>query len=295
MASPGRGRVSSTDLDRDTLFSLKEPVLSEAADIVAAINDGYGPRDQKPRRYIGASGIGNKCEAALAFALRGFPDDSPDPQLQRIFNLGNVVEDIVVRDLTKRAKLDVMENDPLTGKQWHYDYMNGHIRCNLDGLIELPSGRLRNLEIKSMNDASWTKFMDRGVRFSHPHYFDQMQMQMAMSRTADTLFIAYNKNNSKYHAEIVEFDEIEWAFLKTRIESALLNTARRIAGDESDWRCRGCFKRTSCWGSPVLERECYHCQHASAEPDGGWHCHLHNMPATATCGSFERYRPLAKE
>jgi len=267
----------------------------EASDIIAAIDAGYGPRDQRPRRYIGASGIGNKCEAALAFSLRGFPDVTPDPQLQRIFNIGSQIEDVVVKDLRKRAKIPVMETDPLTGKQFNYQQLGGHVRCNLDGLIEMPDGRLRNLEIKSMNDNSWTKFVEKGVRYSHPHYYDQMQMQMAMSKTADSLFIAYNKNNSKYHAEIVPYDEIEWAFLRTRIETALLNKARRIAEDETDWRCRGCFKRDNCWKTPEVEPDCAFCQHAGATADGGWHCSLYDLPAVKPCKGFTVYRPLPKE
>jgi hypothetical protein len=202
---------------------------------------------------------------------------------------------VVVKDLRKRAKIPVMETDPLTGKQFNYQQLGGHVRCNLDGLIEMPDGRLRNLEIKSMNDNSWAKFVEKGVRYSHPHYYDQMQMQMAMSKTADSLFIAYNKNNSKYHAEIVPYDEIEWAFLRTRIETALLNKARRIAEDETDWRCRGCFKRDNCWKTPEVEPDCALCQHAGATADGGWHCSLYDLPAVKPCKDFTIYRPLPKE
>lgn len=264
-----------------------------AARAVDRLDTGVPRRKDKPRQYIGASGIGNRCTAALAFALRGFPDTPPDPQLLRIFNLGHKVEELVVKDL-RAAGFDVVENDPMTGKQWHYDMLGGHVRCNLDGLMEAKDGSMWNVEIKSMNDGKWVKCKDHGVAVSHPNYYDQMQMQMAMSKTRHTLFVAYNKNNSKYLVEIVEFDEMIWEFLKSQIEQVLLNQAEKISHDPADWRCRGCFKRDVCWHDAPVEEACHNCAHASAEDHYRWHCHLHGTEAVKPCADFERYRPKDK-
>lgn len=269
--------------------------LLSAEGILVAIDAAFAvAKKEQPRRYLGASAIGNRCEAALAYALRGFPDDRPEPFVARIFKLGHTVEEIVLKDL-KAAGLNVIEVDPLTGRQFHYSMFNGHVRCNLDGLIELPNGEVRNLEIKSMNDASWTKFKDNGVKYSHPHYFDQMQMQMGLSGIKTTLFIAYNKNNSKYHAQIVEYDEMEWSYLQTKLETVLHNNAHKIAKDESDWRCRGCFKFSACWKNAPAPDDCAACAHACALPDGGWYCLRHGDHADKTCGDFQRYEPKPKE
>lgn len=266
---------------------------SWASRAVEQIDEKTPRRKDRPRQYIGASGIGNRCSAAIAFALRGFPDDPPDPQLLRIFNLGSAVEGMIVADL-RAAGFNVIEVDPMTGKQWNYNLLGGHIRCNLDGLMEAEDGETWNVEIKTMNDGKWNKFVEAGVSVSHPNYYDQMQMQMAMSKTRFSLFVAYNKNNSRYHIEVVPFDEMAWGYLESKIEDALLNRAQKISDTESDWRCRGCFKRSACWASTPVTPECRYCQHASAEDGYRWHCHLHNMEAAAPCESFERYRPLEK-
>lgn len=281
-------------------MTYKDRTLTDADKILEDIDAGYGVRKEETRRYIGASSIGNRCDALLALSLRGFSNDSPFPRLQRIFALGHVIEDVVVRDLKKRAKIPVMENNPMTGKQWNYQELGGHIRCNLDGLIELDDGRLRNLEVKSMNDNSFEKFKDMGVKISHAHYYDQMQMQMAMSKTRDTLFIAYNKNNSDYHAEIVKFNDMDWEFLKSRIERALSNQSARISADEADWRCRGCFKRSACWDhtAPTVklgDEGCHFCAHAVPVDGQEWHCTKHDREAEHVCSDYEQYRPNPKE
>ena len=92
-------------------------------------------------------------------------------------------------------------------------------------------------------DASWKKFQKEGVKKSHPRYYSQLQMMMGMSQMPTSFFIAINKNTSEYHSEIVDYDDLEFMFIKERIERVLLNKARKISNDETDWRCRGCFKR----------------------------------------------------
>lgn len=270
--------------------------ITTAEDVVLAIDDGYdNDRREKAREYIGASIIGHACDAAIAFNLRGFPNVEPDPRLKRIFGLGHIIEDLVVADLKKRADARVWEVDGLTGRQFAHQAWGGHISCHLDGHIELDDGVVRVLEIKSMNDASFNKFKKVGVKRSHPQYYSQVQMMMGMSDITSSLFIAMNKNNSSYHAEIVEYDEFEFAHIKERIERVILGEVARVAPDKSDWRCRGCFKREVCWDEVEVEAKCARCKHSVAHPDGYWHCKVHDTEAKAVCDEYEIYRPLAKE
>ena len=175
-----------------------------SSQVLVAIDDGYDKqKKEKARDYIGASGIGHPCDAYQAYSLRGFPNTQPDARLKRIFRLGHILEDEVVKDLKEKADVRVWETDGLTGRQHTYEEWEGHIVCHMDGHIELDDGVLRVLEIKSMNDASFKKFLKDGVKYSHPRYFGQVQMMMGMSKMDECFFIAINKNNSDYHAEIV--------------------------------------------------------------------------------------------
>lgn len=268
-----------------------------AQDIVAAIDTAYEKDTEKrARQYIGASIVGNQCDAYLALSLRGFPNDEPDPQLKRIFQMGHMLEEVVVDDLKRRADIRVWEVDGLTGKQYTYQSWGGHVSCHTDGHIELDDQVVRVLEIKSMNKAKFVKFMEVGVKRSHPTYYAQVQMMMGMSGMTETVFIAICKDNSAYHAEIVKADPIEYAFISSRVERILTGERMpRIASDRLDWRCSGCFKRTTCWEEPVGEpKECAHCEHAAPRQDGAWWCNMHAREADEVCAQFRWYRPEDK-
>ena len=271
--------------------------IKNAEQLIFAIDQGYDDekREEKAREYIGASIIGHACDAAIALNLRGFPNVEPNPRLKRIFQLGHILEDEVVKDLKKRADVRVWEVDGLTNRQHTYDAWGGHIVCHMDGHIELDDGVLRVLEIKSMNDASFNKFKKHGVKSSHPQYFGQVQMMMGMSDIPSAVLVAINKNNCEYHVEIVEYDEFEFAHIKDRIERAILGKARKISKDVTDWRCRGCFKRGVCWDGVDVPVRCGTCTFASAHPSGAWHCDKHDREANKTCDDYKMYEPLPKE
>ena len=265
-----------------------------ADDVVRRIDEGYAnQKEEKPRSYIGASVVGNDCNAYLQFSLRGFPNDPAMPRLKRIFRDGHRIEDEVIKDLRK-AKLNVVENDPRTGKQHRREWLGGHVVCNADGLVSEESGDAV-LEIKSMNDASWKKFFNSGVKISHRHYYRQMQMLMAMFRIEHSFFIAYNKNTSEYWAEVVDFDQAEWDWLYTRMQFVIDGGANRIADTETDWRCKGCFKRSVCWVEPEVEPECRMCEHSLPKDTGKWHCSVFDAECKKPCDKFSLFRPTVKE
>ena len=63
--------------------------IKTAEDVVKAIDAGYDAHAvEKARQYIGASIIGNQCDAYIALSLRCFPNNAVDPQLKCIFQLG---------------------------------------------------------------------------------------------------------------------------------------------------------------------------------------------------------------
>ena len=104
-------------------------------DITDLIEQAFAkPRDQKARQYIGASGIGQQCDASIAFSFRGYPDTPPDSRLARIFRDGHRIEYDVVKDMRK-AGLHVMEKDPMTGKQWRFEGYGSLVMGKADGLL----------------------------------------------------------------------------------------------------------------------------------------------------------------
>ena len=188
----------------------------------------------------------------------------------------------------RKAGVHVMENDPLTGKQWRWTGYGGLVMGNADGLMEVD-GVLVGVEIKSMNMAKHQEFVKKGVKGSHPSYYDQMQCMMGLSGIQRFVIVAYNKNNSAYHHEYIDFDDFRWAFLTTKIEDVLNNRVRRVATDESDWRCRGCFKRDACWnGNEPEEKSVRTCGNSYADNDGVLHC---NKCDALMCTDWMKFEP----
>lgn len=261
-------------------------------DITAMIEQAFEQDVQeKPRQYIGASGIGQACDASISFSYRGYPDTKPDSRLLRIFRDGHRIEDVVVADMHK-AKLYVMEKDPLTGKQWQFTGYGGLVKGNADGLIEYGDETV-GVEIKSMNDNKHKEFAKKGIRVSHPSYYDQMQFMMGLSGIKRFVMVAYNKNTSAYHHEYIDFDDFRFSFLTTKVERVLRNEARKVSEDESDWRCRGCFKREACWEEKMPSvMDVRTCGNSWAEDDGTLRC---DKCDAKECGDWKLYKPLPKE
>lgn len=268
--------------------------MMTAEGIVAAIDAAKDRRGASaPRRYIGASMVAKPCDAFMAFSLRGFPEDPISPRLRRIFRLGNILEDEIVRDL-KAAGLNVEEVDPIARKQHAWSLFGGHVKAHADGLVyESVDGAdvVRGLELKSMGSKPFGDFKANGVRRSHPVYFGQMTCMMGLSGLREFVFVAYCKDNSEYAAEIVAFDEFEWSYLRERIERVMRGEAQKIAPSPNDWRCRFCSRQGVCWNGAPVPPECATCAHAAPRADGLWHCLKHEREAVTACDDWRRYEP----
>ena len=110
--------------------------------------DAIAPREDTPREYLGASNVGSESEAEIAFSHRGFPNNELPPRTERIFELGHMLENLILKHL-KKANRNVWEKDGNTGKQYRGTAFNNHIIGNADGIIEVDSEAML-LEIKSM-------------------------------------------------------------------------------------------------------------------------------------------------
>ena len=259
---------------------------------VSKLIDDYFAKDkrEKARSYIGASSVGHDCTAMLSFSHRGYPDTPPDPKLKRIFRDGHRIEYVVLADMAK-AGVHVMDKDPMTGKQWRYTDYHGNSMGNADGIVETDDG-MAIVEIKSMNDNKFKEFSKKGVKYSHPMYFAQMQYLMGLAGMDRAVLVSYNKNTSDYHHEWVDFDIFFYNALKQKVEDIINGLGQKISTDEADWRCRGCFKRDACWHGAEPERTMRACGNCHASTTSAeWTC---SKGCTDKCLDWVRYEPHAK-
>ena len=258
------------------------------------INQAYEKEEkdnpQKARSYIGASIVGNPCEALIAFSLRGFPDSSIGYRLKRIFRDGHRIEDDVIKDI-KKTGIAVMEKDPFTGKQWAFDGFGGHAVGHADGMLGPIDQDSKLLEIKSMNDNKFKEFSTKGVKYSHRHNYSQVQFMLGLGKLKECVFISYNKNNSEYHSELIRYDEFYYNDLCAKVERVLNGEAKKISDDPTDWRCRGCFKRDVCWEEKEVKQTMKTCKNYQPKLAGGWVC---SLGCQEECQKWERFQPLPK-
>jgi hypothetical protein len=261
------------------------------------------------RRYIGASSIGEDCMAYHALSLRGFPSDMPSPRLLRIFNDGHEVEAKVVKAL-REAGHDVIDTDD-KGKQFGYVSHGGHHRAHLDGFIKLLGmEEWMTLEIKSMNAQMFKLFKKRGVKYSHPGYYDQCTDGLGLLRaeqrrlnrsnlTSKCMLVAYCKDNSDYHAEIVEFDEKRANALMDKVSTVVSGSdSRRASAYKEAYKCSDCFKKGSCWSPTLTEHKCWHCMFARPSNVGEmkeWVCSIDGHAAVTPCNRFVLFKPGAAD
>jgi len=263
-----------------------------AEKILKAIDDQERAKPrEKARSYIGASIVGGECSAFLAFCLRGFPDNEIEPRLKRIFQLGHYLEDRVVADL-KAAGISVVERDPMTGRQWTYEGFEGHVIGHADGIMELENSEIAGVEIKTMGQQPFDKFKSDGVLVSHPKYFAQVQLMMGLSGIESFVVIAYCKNNSDYHAEVVRKDELYFSYLTAKIERVMRDEdVRRAAADASSFMCRFCNKSEACWSGKTPGPRCANCAHSIPGLNAGWYCRLHKRDCHDVCGDYRAWEP----
>ena len=255
----------------------------------SAIDDAYVADVPKPytgRRRIGAGIIGHPCQAYMAFSLRNFPELPHRPNLKRIFRDGHTIEKGVVADLRK-AGYTVHDVDPMTGKQYQWTRNNGLLVYKADGIVEkLQVCRL--LEIKSMNDASWTQFKNKGIKNANRKYYHQLNTGMGMSGYRSAVIVAYNKDTSHYWDEVIEFDEIAYYERIYIAEQALTNRAEKIGKNSADWRCKDCSLAGVCWQNDPVPQNMASCANALPVGEGQWQC---PHGCVDVCLQWQRYVP----
>lgn len=202
--------------------------------------------EKQHRDYMGASGIGTECSRQLWYSYHA-PKQITDPRVNRIFDLGNSVEELVIGWL-REAGLTVYEVDD-NGDQ--FGFTDGPIAGHIDGVvIGLPeSTKPHLLEVKSANAKRFKSFQDKGYK-TDPKYWVQIQTYMLKMNLENGLVVVMNKDNCDLYFERVKLDK--------RFAERKLSRAKEIAALVDDppirqysskdyYKCKWCDHREECW------------------------------------------------
>ena len=205
----------------------------------------YTP-DDFDRDYCGMSGIGNKCLRALQYTSRLVSTKEITPRTQNIFNAGHVFEEMIVKNLEFIGIKISDSQKEIVGFAGHW---KGHIDGVANNVPEAPkTGHL--LEIKTHNDKSFKLLKKSGVIETKPVHYSQMTRYMKGLNLKRALYIAYNKNDSTYYAERVEYSPEIGDDLVHKEQEVLLSERLfpRIGNNKPSWyECKWCGHNEVCF------------------------------------------------
>lgn len=230
---------------------------------------------QTPRDYLGGSRLGHECERALGYEYAKTPKDEGrdfSGRIYRIFDRGHDGEARMVEYL-KLAGFELEEEKP-SGGQWGfatcYDKVNGvyRIRGHADGVIRGGPDKIGTRDIKKkypflwenkiLNEKRYNALMKSGsARTSEWEYFVQTQIYMAYLELKWCLFTAVSANTMHIYAELIELDIAVAQEASDRgvrvVTAGRIEELPRIASKETDFRCKWCDYKETCWNTGAPE------------------------------------------
>jgi hypothetical protein len=213
---------------------------------------------EPPRKYLGASMMGDACIRKVAYQYHQTPKDVDrgfSGQTYRIFDMGHDGEDRVAEYL-KHASFALRVVDR-NGEQFGYSVADGKMKGHIDGVItqapvDVPGLVLPALwENKALGNASFNEVVRVGIKESKPLYYAQVQIYMAYMQLESCLFTCINRDNGLLHIEVIAFDPQHAQEVSDRgvrvIQSKRPEEFPRIARESTDWRCKWCDYASRCW------------------------------------------------
>ena len=210
-------------------------------------------RNQEKRNYLGASIIGDDCLRRIQMQFNQ-QEANFSAQNLRTFAIGHCLEDLIA-DWIKLAGFDLRTKNE-NGEQFGFSIAEGKIAGHCDGIIFDGPDFLKYpclLEIKTMNNKSWTDTAKRGVLLTKPLYYAQVQLYMTYMHLDENpcLFTALNKDNSEIYHEIIPFDSEaaqRYSDRAVQIIKASENNELmpRVSNDSSFYKCKMCPYRQVC-------------------------------------------------
>lgn len=203
---------------------------------------------EKPRLYLGLSGSGRECARRLWYDYRKADIEERKPRVERRAETGHIWEDRSVRIM--KAMPGVTLLDKIDGEQIEVVLAGGHVKGHFDGIITgvpgmdpgwhiwehkiMGSGRYdwtdgyvattqnkRGEKLYSV-EGKWFAFRRRGLKWSNPMYYAQIQAYMTCMNVPEfdppehmqqygmmrgALIQAVNTDTDEVHAEEIIWDQ----------------------------------------------------------------------------------------
>lgn len=235
-----------------------------AAFVVSLLGDAMTAKraGQERRQYLGASMWGDPCDRKLGFMYHKVkPDADFKPETLRIFDMGHDGESRMAEYL-KLAGFQLLTAGE-DGKQFGFSAGGGKLKGHIDGVIVAGPAVVGIAwpalwENKALNDKGFKEAVMKGIKVAKPLYYAQAQVYMAYMELQVCLFTVQNRNTGEVHAEIIPFDARAAQEASDRavrvVSSGSPIELNRIASESTDFRCKFCDFRSTCWAQPTFTK-----------------------------------------
>ena len=171
---------------------------------VALINSAYEQKRQ-PRQRLGLSQAGHECKRFLWYTHQGFVGSKPDGRVLRLFQLGNVIEDQVIADLSIAGCQVFHQQREVMFTQDGVELV-GHIDGIVKGLVESPETP-HLFENKSASKKKFDELLKAGSYGKwNPIYYWQTQFYMLGLKLKRAAAFVYCKDDSRLYMERIKLD-----------------------------------------------------------------------------------------
>jgi len=205
-------------------------------------------------KILSASKAGFPCMRHVWYAVNGYNGvEGNDKRTQRIFDVGTALEPVIVEWL--RADGWTVEYNPgsqLAEVKVSIPVKGGMLTGHPDCIIS--KGEIQNalVDIKTMNERSFTNWKREGTLKSKPQYVTQLHIYamglMAEGRKIERLgIVGVNKNNSEMYIDFFDFDAFRAEGIKDYAEMLFSESREPELGCPAEsWACNYCEYAENC-------------------------------------------------
>ena len=225
----------------------------------------------KPRSYLGYSGMGNQCQRLLKLQLHWCIKSHHEARIERLFRRGDYEETVIAKDF-EHAGIDLFD-DQLEVVGGH-GYAKGHIDGKVFGVPGYET-EIMLFEAKTMNEKRFKEYLKKSLREVSPIYYGQIQSYMGKLGLKNTLYVVTNKNDEARSYKILPFDEDEYLRLEDIANTVpLMEELPTRLGGKTWFACKFCDARQLCHYKQKVRKTCRSCANVTMEGDGKWGCSL---------------------
>lgn len=257
----------------------EDPTLKAADEALVA-----KAAQEKPRAYLGMSGVGGSCPRKLWYEFRKVGREIFDAATLKRFEDGHRTESLIIERLRLLRGIVLIDRRE-DGNQIGYTDLDGHFRGHLDGDISGILQAPQTPHVLEVKCCSEKKFNELKKAVNELGEKQALRKWNSVYYTQGMLYCHYH-NRTRHYMVVATPGGRDWMGVRTNYDAAhaiqaIAKAKRiiqsnepldRISNDPSYFECRYCFFSGVCHKGDMPDRGCRTCLHSSPVENGEWHC-----------------------